>query len=400
MARTFVWPSVLLAALAAIAGCTERITTPGPCPALCPSHEIQLADTLLAVVDTADTTARGYVVTSEATYLAASSLDSLKSFVLMRFGKVQTSWLQSTTDTVQAVFPPDSLFVELQYVFQDTAAHPRLVFYRLPATFDTTANYAQAQAYFVDAAVLDTVPVPDTTAGNLEFRLPSTVVPAAADSGIVAIGARVIADKPTVVAFSSGHSTTTAPQLAYFVHGQPPQDSLSRSLPDTATFTTFVQSPEPGIPPAGTLAIGGLPAAHTLIHLTLPKVAVDSVGIVRATLSLSLVHPVVAFPGDSFFVNAFPILRDFGPKSVLFPDTSITGVKVVHAGDTGTVQIDIARILRLWGTTSGDSMPRAIMLGVFAEGFVLGEADVKGRVGGGGPQLRVTYVKKYEAGVP
>lgn len=400
MARTFVWPSVFLAALAAIAGCSEKITTPGRCPALCPSRQIQLADTLLTAVDSADTTARGYVVTQEATYLAASSLDSLKSLILMRFGKVPTSWLQTATDTVQAVFPPDSLFVELQYVFQDTSAHPRLVFYRLPAKFDTTMTYAQAQAYFVDAAVLDTVPVPDTLAGNLEFRLPTSVVPAPDDSGVVSIGARVIADKPTVVAVSSGHSSTRAPLLSYFVHGQPPQDTLKRSLSDTAVFTTFVQSPPPGLPPAGVLAIGGLPAAHSLLRLTLPKVAVDSVGIVRATLSLTLTRPVVAFPGDSFFVNAFPILRDFGPKSVLVPDTSITGVQVVHAGDTGTVQIDIARILRLWGSTTGDSMPRAIILGVFAEGFALGEMEVKGRAGAGAPQLRVTYVTKYEAGVP
>jgi hypothetical protein len=162
-----------------------------------------------------------------------------------------------------------------------------------------------------------------------------------------------------------------------------------------------VQSPVAGQPPPGVLAIGGLPAAHSLIRFSLPSVAVDSIGIVRATLILNLVRPVVAFPGDSFFVNAFPILRDYGPKSTLYPDTTVTGEAVIHAGQTGAVKIDIAAILRLWGTTHGDSMPRAIMLGVFAEGFALGELDVQGRsAGGGGPRLDVTYVKKYEVGIP
>ena len=399
MARTSAWRNALLAGLVAAGGCTEKLTTPARCPEVCPNSSVQLADTLLTDPDVADTSVRGYVLTSEATYVAASSLDSLKSLILLHFAPVPTSWAQTETDTVQAVFPPDSVFADLEITFRDTTVHPRIVFYRLPAFFDTTMTYAQAQAFFVDSAVLDTVAVPDT--GNMEARLPTSLVPGPGDSGVVSIGARVIADSPTVVAFSSGHSGTVWPQLSYFVHGQPPQDTLTRNLSDTASFTTFVQSPAAGQPPPGVLAIGGLPAAHSLIHLSLPSVAVDSIGIVRGTLFLQLVRPAVGFPGDSFFVNAFPILRDYGPKSVLYPDTLITGEAVVHAGQTGTVEVDIAPILRLWGTTTGDSMPRAIMLGVFAEGFAFGEVDIQGRsAGGGGPKLEVTYVKKYEVGVP
>jgi hypothetical protein len=399
MARTFVWPSALLAALVALAGCSERLTMPGHCPALCPSTDVQLADTLLAAADSADITAWGYVQLREATFVAAASLDSLKSVILLRFAALPNQWIQSATDTVLAVFPPDSVVGTLQVVYRDTTVHPRLVFYRLPAHFDTTMTYAQAMAYFVDSAVLDTAAVPDT--GSMSFRMPSSLVAPPADSGVVSLGVKVIADAPTVVAVTSGHTSTASPSLSYFVHGQPPQDTLTRNLPDTATFTTFVQSPAAGQPPPGVLAIGGLPAAHSLIHLSLPSVAVDSLGIVRATLFLHLVRPAVGFPGDSFFVNAFPILRDYGPKSVLYPDTSVTGAAVVHAGQTGTVEMDIAPILRLWGRTTGDSIPRAIMLGVFAEGFALGEVDIQGRLAaGGGPQLEVTYVKKYEVGVP
>ena len=180
MARTSVWRNALLAGLVAAGGCTEKLMTPARCPEVCPNSSAQLADTLLTGPDVADTTARGYVLTSEATYVAASSLDSLKSVILIRFLPMPTSWIQSQTDTVQAVFPPDSVFARLQLTFRDTTVHPRLVFYRLPAQFDTTMTYAQAQAYFVDAAVLDTVAVPDTGT-NMEARLPSSLVPLPGD---------------------------------------------------------------------------------------------------------------------------------------------------------------------------------------------------------------------------
>ena len=399
MARTFVWPSALLAALVALAGCSERLTTPAYCPALCPSSDLQLADTLLTAADSADTTARGYVQMPQATFVAAASLDSLKSVILLRFAALPNQWIQSATDTVLAVFPPDSVVGALQVVYRDTTVHPRLVFYRLPAHFDTTMTYAQAMAYFVDSAVLDTAAVPDT--GEMTFRVPNTLVAAPADSGVVSLGVRVIADAPTVVGIASGNHGSTPPALSYFVHGQPPQDTLTRNLGDTATFATFVQSPAPGALPPGVLAVGGLPSAHTILHLALPTVAVDSLGIVRATLLLSIVRPAVAFPNDSFEVRAVPLLRDYGPKSVLYPDTSIEGHAVLHDGQTGLVDLDIAPILRLWGATAGDSLPRAIVLMMSGEGYLLGELNFKGRFGGGGgPQLRVTYVKKYAFGVP
>jgi hypothetical protein len=73
---------------------------------------------------------------------------------------------------------------------------------------------------------------------------------------------------------------------------------------------------------------------------------------------------------------------------------------VVHEGQTGTVNLDIAPILRLWGTTLGDSLPRTIVLSVGAEANAFGELDFRGRGGPGAPQLRVTYVKSYPSGVP
>ena len=399
MGRTSVWRSAALAALVALGGCTETLTTPGHCPELCASNGVQMADTLLVAADSADTTARGYVLADSASYVVASTLDALKGVVLYRFSRLDTSWAQTSADTVQAVFPPDSVQFVLQITSRDTTMHQRLVFYRLPARFDSAMTYAQALAYFGDSVLLDTAAVPDT--GLMTVRLPTSLFPAPADSGVVAIGIKLLADSATAIGLASGFGGSTAPALAFYVHGQPPQDTLAKNLTVAPTFAASALSPAPGALPPGLRAIGGIPSAHTLIHLTLPKFAVDSVSIVRASLLLTVSPAVLGFPNDSFTVVAYPLLRDYGPKSVLFTDTTLSGHTVVHAGQGGVVDVDITAILRLWGATVGDSLPHAIMLYRLSEAATLGELDFLGKAAGaGGPQLRVTYVTKYELGVP
>ena len=400
MARTFVWRSVVLAALLAGGACTEKLTSPGRCP-VCVNSTLQMADTLLTAIDSADLTARGYVRMSEATFLAASSLDSMKSVILLRFSPVEPDTFHRVSDTTlyHAVAPPDSVQGVLQVLARDSTVHPRFVLYRLPANFDTALTYAQAQAYFVDSLLVDTAAVPDT-GSNMTIRLPTTLVAPPADSGVVALGIKVIADAPTLVAIASGHGSAGSPGLAYYIHGQPPQDTLHANLNVAPAFSAYAQSPDLVAPPAGVFSIGGVPSAHTIMHLVLPKVAVDSVNIVRGTLLLRLAKPIVTFPHDSFYVRAYPLLRDMGPKSVLYPDTTFSGGALVRDGQTGTVELDIAPILRLWGTTTGDSLPRVIELLVYSEGNLLGETYFEGHASAASPQLRLTYVKKYEYGVP
>jgi hypothetical protein len=379
------------------AGCTEKLTTPGRCPELCPAVATELADTLLVAADSSDATARGYVQVNEAVFLAASSLDSLKSVIVLRFLPESLSRVVGG-DTVLAA--PDSVQGAFELAWHDTLVHPRLVFYRLPAQFDTTLTYGQLQSYFADSLVADTVAVPDTGSTML-FTLPASVLPPPADSGVVSLGIKVVADSPTVVAITSGVTGTSAPSLSFYMRGLPPKDTVTWNQVVATTFAGFAQSPLPGVPPPGVLAVGGLPAAHALLRLAVPKAATDSAGVVRATLLLNIVRPVVTFPGDSFVVAAFPLLRDYGLKSVLYPDSSKSGHAIVHDGQTGWVGLDIAPILRLWGTTVGDSLPRTIVISVLGEANTLGEVDFWGRFGAGAaPQLRVTYVKKYQLGVP
>jgi hypothetical protein len=403
MARTSAWRSgCVVALLAAVAGCGSDITSTGRCPELCPSSSIQLADTLLTAPVASDTSVRGYVQVNQASFLLASSDDSLKSLVLMRFLPVPTYWVPTVGDTVQ-VGAVDSVRIVLTVGRRDTAAKAlKVVFYRLPAQFDTMTTYALVQPYFADSTLLDTAAVDDSViGGSLTLPLPDSLRALPADTGVLALGMAVVASSPTKFAVASGNGGSTAPILEYYVHGAPPRDSLTRLLTVVPSFVTFVMSPEFGQPASGVIAVGGIPTARATLRLALPQVVVDSNAIVRATLMLNTLGKVVGFPRDSFLLEVDPILRDYGPKSMLYPDTSIAGIATLHEGQTGQVEVDITPILRLWGTMHGDSLPRIVVLRMYPEGSTFGAVDLDGTTGGtGAPQLRVTYVRRYNFGVP
>ncbi len=189
--------------------------------------------------------------------------------------------------------------------------------------------------------------------------------------------------------------------LTYYVHAKAPFDTTSHDIAVEAFVKEFVMNPPPAQPPPGVLAIGGIPTARATLRLALPKIVVDSESIVRATLLFNTVGPAGGFARDSFYLLAEPVVRDYGVKSVLWPDSSVSGTALVHQGQSGPVELDIAPILRFWGTTVGDSTPRIVVVRVYPEGTILGAVTFAGRAAGApGPQLRVTYVKPYSFGVP
>jgi len=408
MARTSAWRSAGAAALvAALAGCGSDITTAGRCPELCPSGSVQLADTLLTSPVVTDTSVRGYVLVREALYLLASNLDSLKSEVLLQFEPLVTKWTVGTDSATLGVV--DSVRLGLSLVQRDTVAKAlRLVLHRLPAHFDTGATYASMQPYFTDstlwdttAAIRDSILAVDTAT----LAAPDTLQPLAGDSGIIALGLSLVSASPTALAISSGNQNTAKVFLYFYVRGHLITDTLRKdTLPKVLslqpTFATFVMSPDPGQPASGVLAVGGMPTARATLRLGLPKEVVDSNAVVRATLILNTLEPAGGFARDSFMMQAQPILRDVGPKSLLFPDSTVAGVTWLHPGQSGQVQLDITRLLRLWGTTMGDSLPRTLVLRLVPEASLLAAVNFRGSETGAGPQLRVTYVRRYTFGVP
>jgi hypothetical protein len=406
MGRTSGWPSAVVVAAALVLGCTENISAPGRCPALCPTGNVVLADTLLTAPVTSDTSVRGYVGVREAGFMLISSLDTLKSVALIRLLRVDSTWFVTGGSTVDTAYIGhiDSLVLLIHVAQRDTAAkNLRLLVYRLPANFDTGATYASIAPYFADSTVMDTIPIPDSlVAGDtMPLHVADNLVIPAADTNVVSLGFAVLGASPTAFAIQSGSLGTASPLAFYYVHAKAPLDTVTKEISVEPNFWTFVTSPAPAQPPSGVLALGGLPTARSTLYLSLPKIVVDSNAVVRATLLLNAVQPAGGFARDSFWVSANPVVRDYGTKSVLYPDSAISGNVLIHQGQSGPVELDIAPILRFWGTTVGDSTPRLIVLRVYPEGSILGSVAFQGAgTGPGSPQLRVTYVKPYQFGVP
>jgi len=398
------WRSAVVVGLVAgIVGCREQITTAGRCPSLCPRTNIELADTLLAMADSADTSVRGFVLTREASFLLLSTLDSLKGRALIRFSALDTIWFPATAETAY-VGGIDSVRIALQVEQRDTAVKQlKLLVYRLPASFDTGATYASIQPWFADSTLLDTVPIGDSVVegDTIGVRIATGLLIPPGDSDVLSLGLAIAAASPTALTVGSGNLSTSAPVLEYFVHARTPLDTVTKETSVEPIVSLFVMSPPPAQPPPGVLAIGGIPSARATLRLSLPKVVVDSESIVRATLLFNITGAAGGFARDSFYLLAEPVVRDYGVKSVLWPDSTVSGKVLIHQGQTGPVELDLAPILRFWGTTTGDSTPRLVVVRAYPEGSILGAVNFDSRSAGAtGPALRVTYVKPYTFGVP
>jgi len=398
--------AVAVALLAAGLGCREDIVAPGSCPELCPSAGVRVADTTLTGIVVQDSTYRGYVGAGEMDFLALSNRDSLRSIGLVRLSARASQWNYGTAlDDTVSIGSVDSVLLVMNVVQRDTAVHGiRVLFYRLPALFDSTMSFAAAQAYLADSLLVDSLMVPDSVAaGTVSKIVPSGTLDRIpdADTGVVALMMVMRASGPTTLSVASSENYSLAGlRAAWYVTGRAPLDTLTHVFTSGASFDSFVREREPAMTGAG-LAAGGVPAARSILRLRLDSLATDSIGVVRATLVLTPTGPVGGRPGETFRLSARGVVRDFGAKSMLFPDTSAGGTVSLTAGDSGTIQIDIARLLRVWGTSVGDSLPKALMLLVEPATTGMGEVSVAGSgAGAAAPRLRLTYVRPYVFGVP
>lgn len=394
--------SAVLVAAGAVA-CQERLTAPGRCPELCPPEELEIVDTLLTGVVSSDTSFRGYVFPHESPIMVASSMDSFVSVAVVRFEQRPERWFPTSDTAGVRIGTVDSVLLDFRLQGRDTAAkNLRLLVYRVPRSVDTTATLDSIGAWLADSLVVDSAVIhDDTVTANVTVRLPpARMEPDSVDSGVVAIAIGVRADRGTAVTLLSSQSSVL-PRLRYFVRGQAPQDTMRTTFNLAPRFDTFLGSPAPAAPGAGALVVGNLPAARALLRFSLPGYLVDSTTVLRASLSLRLTRPVTGRPREAFAVTAIPVLRDYGGKSILIPDTTTQGRGTVSVGDTGTVVIEMSRVLRFWRGVNSDTIPRVIVLRAAAEDATLGEMQVaRGSAGAAAPTLRVTFARPYRFGVP
>ena len=394
-------------ALAALGfGCTENIAAPGRCPGLCPSGRVQIVDTTYTGIVVGDSSFRGYVNPSEGAFLLLADRDSLQSAGVARFGPRGSAWFPGVNDTAVSARKVDSVAISVYVRDRDTTVRDvRILVYRLPVDIDTGITLPELQRYFVDSLLVDSVSVPDSVSAGIVTKtiragsfdtLPET------DSGAVALGFAVRAASPTVLSISSADDYLGTTLLAWYVHAKAPRDTVTHKFTTRPDFDTFVYAPAPQNADSALVA-GGLPSARTILRFgsSLPPEATDSLGLVRATLILTPTRPAFGRPGEVFRIAARGILRDNGAKSVIFADTSAGGTTELTVGDSREIHIEIGRLLRAWGTSGGDSLPRALMLLGEPDGLGMGEVSISGHAAGAAaPRLRITYVRPYAFGVP
>jgi hypothetical protein len=352
-----------LAFVIAIAGCEEKLTTPGDCPALCPGGQRGVFDTVLTPITGADSSFRGYVQPHQASALLVSNgLLGFEERGLVRFGRRLDS--VSVRDTLRG-YTIDSVALSVTVRARDTTLLGlQVLLYRIPQAIDSTTTFASIAPAFAPESLIATIGVPDSLKSGAVRAVfqgadLSRVGIAPADSGQLALGLRIASPTPTGARLGALASATGATFTTY----------VTADIPDTGTaklrtivlgpaFNTSVREATE-VDDTTLLAVGGAPSARALLRFSLPPLIKDSATIVRATLELTPVSPIAGLPTDPASMIARALLTDVGAKSPVNSTPGRVPADTLDIGET-TVSFDAVRLIELWlGQTA---RPSALML--------------------------------------
>lgn len=416
------------AALCAIvlSACGENLDSGAVCPALCPGQDIDLREEVFEPV-AVDTTLSGLLeIGSESELLIANRPGIVVSYGIVRFDTIPTRYVVAVGDTAD-ITVIDSAYLRLRI---DTAGRIATA----PVTFEVydvtgapgdTSTAALVAEVVPENLVADTTLAPTAIEDSLRIQLPPEyLLDKIANDPRVRFAVRVTSTAPVqlrVFANPSNGTSSSAPLLIYdpaptvatiapfvvsprsLTPDEPP--GLALALRD---FTVFAEGTPP--PPAGTLAVGGLPARRTFFRFDLPRRILDSSTVVRATLFLTQRGDLPAVTTDS--VDIIPRLG-VGSFAVEDPlrqallTISAIGLGVdtltLKPGATNEAALDIVALVQIWARQDPDSIPPVLVLAAAEEGSLPGEilfysseaADPALR-----PRLRLRYIPAVDFGLP
>jgi hypothetical protein len=420
-----------LALLLALTACTEQTTAPGVCPDFCPGGQIGVVDTIFTDMIERDTAFSGYVEATGGEVMAVADVPgAVDSRAIFRMNAMPTSIVLHDTTTSPIIV--DSARLQIQILHRDTSAtNLWLKLYRLPLDIDSTTTFAQVTPPFTDSivdsvnvnALLSAPKIGDTatvriwgdtiqtdSAGHvLLVGADSSLILytdldtaqarfVAADSGRVAFGYRVSPDSANTIALGTSDNGR-GPRLTWFFNfldstSTKKDSSLSRG----PIFDSFVFNP-PTPPIDSNLAIGGAPAARSLLRVKIPTLLRDSADVVRATLIMIPVGPVPGAPADSFTILARAVIADLGAKSPLSTNRDFFGTHVVHLNAADTLRMELTDLVRSWALDS--TLASALMLGQAPEGGSYTQIRFYStRAPAFRPTLHITFVRRYAFGAP
>lgn len=421
-----------LVLLLALGACTEQITAPGACPDYCPGGSISVVDTIFDVIER-DSAFSGYLNASEGAALPVADLPGMvDSRAMFRLNGIPDSVRNRAGDTTKVPITLDSARLRVEIVHRDTGT-TNLWFklYRLPVGIDTTSTFADLVPAFTDSildsvnvsALLASPQITDTatvriwgdtiqtdSAGHvllvgadsalilfidLDSAQARYVV---ADTGKVAYGVRVAADSLASISLGANEGGRGAAITWFFNYPDTSAVPKDTSANRGALFDSFVfDPPTPAID--SNLAVGGVPAARSLLRVAIPPQLRDSADVVRATLILVPVGPVPGARADSFSVQARGVVADLGGKSPLTTNPAFFGLETLRLNSSDTIRIEMTNLIRNWAADT--SATTSFMLLQLPEASSYTQIRFYStRAPAFRPALHVTYVRRYAFGAP
>lgn len=362
------WVLRFLAAAVLLAGCQERLTAPADCPALCPGGSTQVIDEVVEAIPLADSSFHGYVQPQAAPALLVSNgLRGYEQRGVLRFPARVDSI--AVRDTLRS-YVIDSVAFGFSVLALDTnLTGVQVQLYRLPRVIDSTTTYAQLEPSFVPGNLITSIPIPaDLNTGAIRTVLQgpdlAKVAIPPADSGVLAIGLRLDAPVFSGVRLGAAASGTGGVFVTYATLNIPDTGSARlRSIPLTATFNSSLPAIDEPVD-STLLAVGGEPATRALLRFDLPPRIRDSTSIVRATVELTPVAPIIGLPTDPVRLVARSVLADIGAKSPL--ESRLFATDTIEAGTAGTINVEVVRLVQqIW--VADTTLPNALMLSLAPE---------------------------------
>jgi hypothetical protein len=390
------WIGFLVSVLV-LAGCEEELTVPGQCPELCPGGQPVVLDTIILATENSDTAFFGYSDRSAiSSLLVSDGLDAGEARGWVRFAPRSDS---VTVGGIVRSYKTDSVVFTVNIVVRDTLLHGlKLIAHRVPLTWDTLTTFTDVDAALSEAAILDSVAVPDTLKSGAvrivitdSTKLANLIPPG--DSGRIALGFRIRADSATGVRLGALAGASGAAAFATFVKADSVTDTtlVKQTVSVSAEANHFVRNNDVVNPDIDLLYVGGVPEYRTILRFELPPIIKSTdVRLVRATLELTPEVPISGLRGDPGAIEVAGVTKDIGAKSPPAQAASGSGL-LPQVTSSDLLGIDMRVIVERWRGLNG--LPQTIFIGLQPTGGSFYLPVFKStRAAVGKPRLRLTYM--------
>ncbi len=375
-------------------GCTERLTTPGGCPAFCPGGEPVYRDTVIDAVIGLDSSYTGYTPMSDPISLPLSEDPELgESRGVIAFLPRGDSVVVGDTVFSLAI---DSIVIRLG--LQDRTSGStglRLEVYRLDSDTDTLITWDALDAQMVPANLLRSVAIPDNVPrGPLNLRFTgdelAKFAPPAVEGTRLVIGVRLAAATGSAAGYIGANRSGDAGPMYQTWSTVTVDDTVQHPLVQRIPAENFTVRRRASTVASDQLLLGGFPASRPLLRFALPPFLRDSAAIVRATLELDTAVPLRGIPGDSSRIEVNAVVADFGAKSVVLVTNTLSNLAWIHDGDSH-LAIEVTPLIRFW--QGSNPLPAALRLKhSFEWSSFLNPLLISTRSSSAGsPRIRITY---------